>query len=192
MARLSPAMVRGYFHVLRIKGVAFRLHWTAPVGLFALGGFGFAPIVWASLLFIIVVHECGHAILAHAVGMTPLSIEVHGLGGRCSYVGSPTAAERSTIAWGGVLAQGLLLLLTWRIGELFAELGSGFAQAIGLLISANAMILVLNLVPVPGLDGAQAWRLFRWRHVKDGVERVGRTTRRLRRRVGVPAAARRP
>jgi Zn-dependent protease len=169
-------MARGFLQVARIKGVGIRVHWTTPIGLFVFGGFGFAPIVWAGLLFIILVHEAGHAVLARALGLWPRTIDVHGAGGRCIYEGRPSDVQRSVIAWGGVLAQALVFVVARRVGELFAEVGGPrFELTISLLTFANAVFLVVNLLPIPGLDGAAAWPLFRWRNISAAVGRTARS-----------------
>jgi Zn-dependent protease len=176
-----------YLHVGRIGGVAFRAHWTLPIGLLALGGFQFNPVVWVSLLAITVIHESGHAVMANAFGLAPRSIDVHGVGGRCIYEGYVISdVARSAIAWGGVLAQVILFVLARRIGELAGDSGGPhFLLAIGMLTGWNAFIAALNLLPIPGLDGAEAWRLFRWANIARLGHRVRARARRIRARLSV-------
>ena len=81
-----------------------------------------------------------------------------------AYAGLPTAKQQATIAWGGVIAQGALLIVSLVV---FSALGWPEAGQRGELGDAltwtNASVAALNLLPIPPLDGADAWTLFRGR-----------------------------
>jgi Zn-dependent protease len=36
----------------------------------------------------------------------------------------------------------------------------------------NVLVMIFNLLPVRGLDGAEAWTLFRWRNVRGVAKRT--------------------
>ena len=131
-------------------------------------------MLWLSFATIIIVHELGHAAAVKWSGFSVYGIDVTGLGGHCRWRGRGTDLERAWIAWGGVLAQMVLLLLV-----LIARAIWGAPQSrAGLLASEafvgiNLWIAALNLVPIRPLDGADAWRLF------GELERSGWTLTRL-------------
>ena len=137
-----------------------RVHWSTPLGALLFGGLQFRPVFWVAFFVLVLAHEFGHALLARRYGHHVLSIDVTGFGGRCRWAGAATADERAKVAWGGVLAQGVLLILA--VGALLlgvipasvtgAELSSAF-------VHTNLILIVLNLLPFRPLDGAEAWSL---------------------------------
>jgi hypothetical protein len=42
------------------------------------------------------------------------------------------------------------------------------------------LLILFNLLPVRGLDGAEAWRLFKWRNVRGWGQRASLEVRRRR------------
>jgi Zn-dependent protease len=68
------------------------------------------------------------------------------------------------VAWGGVLAQGALLLPSaalWILAD--DSLPKVLNLALGVLTWWNAATLLFNLTPGHPFDGAMAWSLFRER-----------------------------
>jgi Zn-dependent protease len=127
---------------------------------------GASPPACAGLLLTLLVHELGHAFFVWRFRLTVLSIDVHGLGGACKWTGPATDVQRAVIAWGGVLAQLLLVASAELIARLNGAFGSAFlAGMLSYLTAINLIIIALNLLPIPPLDGAEAWQLFRWRHL---------------------------
>ena len=154
---------RGYWHFATVRGVPLRVHWSLPVGMLLMAGF--SPVSWLAFLVIVLGHEAGHALLVRRYGFHVHAIDVHGFGGLTRWVGHATPHERSVIAWGGVAAQGLLLVTTLALVIVFGWPTSwaGYALARA-FIYTNLFIMALNLLPFPPFDGAEAWRLARgWR-----------------------------
>jgi Zn-dependent protease len=165
----------GYFTLGRIRRVPVRVHIATPVGLFVFTGFSFNPVLWGGILLIILVHELGHAFLVRRYRLPVLSIDITGIGGVCRYAGGASDVQESVIAWGGVLAQGVLLGLCEAIGKIAGLHGeTTIGQVAETLVAANFVLIALNLLPFPPLDGAKAWALFRWRNLR----RLGRQGRR--------------
>lgn len=136
-----------------------RVHWSFFVlmllgGRFTLGGA-------LGILILILAHELGHAFLVRACGLRATEIRLHWLGGECHYDPAwGTELHRAIIAWGGVVAQALLLWLTLRIGSAY-QLSTGlWAELAVPLVAVNLGMIVLNLIPMRGLDGEHAWSLF--------------------------------
>lgn len=158
-------MENGFFRLGRFGGAPVRVHWSAPVAvvLFSLllNGFRFAPWAWGALVVLVLAHELGHAALVRAFRLHLASVDVHGLGGACNYYGTPTPIRRALVAWGGVFGQAVLLVLA--LPALFLlPLGTPLwvREVVSVLIYSNLYLMAINLLPVPGLDGGEAWKLF--------------------------------
>jgi len=152
----------GYLTIARWKGIPIRFHWSAPVGAFVFGRFSFVPGFWVAFLVLIVWHELGHAFLVRRSRLPVEAVEVHGLGGVCRYSGYPSPFERSVIAWGGVLAQGLLLAVTLLVTTFLWQPTSAIGlQVVSAFTWTNLWLIGINLLPIPPLDGHEAWKVFR-------------------------------
>jgi Zn-dependent protease len=151
-----------------------RVHLATPVGLYVFTGFSYNPLLWAGFAVIILIHELGHALLVRRYRLQVLSIDINGIGGVCRYAGQATDVQESVIAWGGVLGQGVLLGITEVIGKTVGLHGETYVGRVAeMLVAANFCLIAINLLPVPPLDGAKAWALFRWRNIR----RLGRQGR---------------
>ncbi|MBN2193963.1 MAG: hypothetical protein JW751_14200 [Polyangiaceae bacterium] len=151
---------RGYLTVASVRGVPLRLHWSTALGALLFGGLSFAPAAWFAFLVLVVLHEFGHALVVWRLRHRVVSIDVTGFGGLCRWSGLATPSERALIAWGGVLAQSVLLVAAlalallgvWGTVPFGAELAHTF-------VWTNLWLIILNLLPFAPLDGAEAWRL---------------------------------
>ena len=142
-------------------GVPIRIHWTAIVGALFFSGFRIAPGAWLGFLVVILVHELGHALVVKATKQRVLGVEVHGYGGHCEWSGNPTPLGRASIAWGGVWAQMGLFVLALPLAVMFSGGGSSHLDDLLRALTVNNLFLAgINLIPVPPLDGAEAWKLF--------------------------------
>jgi Zn-dependent protease len=66
-----------------------------------------------------------------------------------------------------VLAQALLFGCVSGILALHPlDATSPLFDAVPILIGANLLLMLLNILPYPRLDGWKAWRLFRWRNLR--------------------------
>ena len=91
----------------------------------------------------------------------PTGRQIPGFGGHCRFRGNADGVDQALIAWGGLVAQGLLLLGTLLLVAVFGRATShGGALVEHTFIAINLWIIGLNLLPFAPLDGAQAWRLF--------------------------------
>lgn len=158
-------MENGFYTLGRFGGAPVRIHWSTPIGviLFSIlfNGLRFAPWVWATFIALILVHEIGHAALVRRFRLHLVSVDIHGIGGACRYAGSTTPLRSSIIAWGGVLGQAALLVLA--LPALFLLPGGTpfwVREVVSVLIWSNLYLMAINLLPMPGFDGAEAWRLF--------------------------------
>ncbi|MEZ4338336.1 MAG: hypothetical protein R3B82_17075 [Sandaracinaceae bacterium] len=151
---------RGFLPLFRIKGVPVRAHWTVPLVAVLFSGFRFAPGLWLGILAIILLHELGHAAIVRRFGLINLGIDLTGFGGLCRWTGEPTPIERAWVAWGGVLAQLLLFVVTVVAVLILGEPTQAWlSDLVNAFTRANLFILAFNLIPIPPLDGAEAWPL---------------------------------
>jgi Zn-dependent protease len=78
----------------------------------------------------------------------------------CHWQGDPSPIGRAAIAWGGIWAQLVVLAAV----ELWQQLGGMprdyvMYRIVHTLTVSNAYMIAFNLLPIPPLDGAEAWRL---------------------------------
>ncbi|MFW5739418.1 MAG: hypothetical protein ACOC1F_03530 [Myxococcota bacterium] len=164
---------RGYWKVGSFRGVPIRLHWTLPLGVLVFSGGAFVPAFWLAFTLLILLHEFGHAAFVRRFGHRTIGIDVTGFGGMCRWSGHASPFERSAIAWGGVLAQGVLLTATFAF-VLVAGTPTNphAAEVVNAFTRTNLLLIGLNLLPFPPLDGAEAWKIFRqgrFRNLLDGL-----------------------
>jgi Zn-dependent protease len=153
---------RGFLTVARVRGIPVRFHWTTPLCAFIAGRLSFVPGLWVGYLLLVLIHELGHAAVVRYHGHEVEGIDVHGLGGLCRWSGLATPIERATIAWGGVWAQLLILGGTYAALAALGDPTSAFvAQMAHAATIVNLWLIMINLIPLPPLDGAEAWPLFR-------------------------------
>lgn len=152
-------MTRGAITLFRYGGVPIRAHWSLPLVALLVGGARFAPGAWIGWLLVVTLHEMGHAFWALHYQMDVREILLHGLGGHCAYAGTPTPRQRSVVAWGGVMAQAIVFAVALPLSHVVPTHSAFAVDLYGVLIGANLWVALLNLVPIPPLDGAEAWKL---------------------------------
>ncbi|HXU05665.1 MAG TPA: hypothetical protein VN903_32135 [Polyangia bacterium] len=154
-------MQGGYLTLGRWRGAPVRAHWTLPIGAFVFGQGRFVPGFWLGFFLLVFVHELGHALLVRRYRQRVVSIDIHALGGMCRWSGDPTAVDRAGIAWGGVLGQAVALAVAYVALAVAGPPESALvAQLADAFITTNIWLIAINLIPVPPLDGAEAWKLF--------------------------------
>jgi Zn-dependent protease len=134
-------------------------------------------LAFLAFFLLLFVHELGHAAMAKWRRVPVVEIRLFLLHGYCEHEEARNPADAVWIAWGGVLAQGILLLLAllarellqWQAWELYFELAALWYTLIGM----NIVIIGVNLLPVPPLDGAKAWQVLplTWKRLNSDVKR---------------------
>jgi Zn-dependent protease len=161
----------GFFTVARVFRAPIRMHWSTPLGLL-LGSFFQWPIALGTGL-VIVLHELGHALMVKRAGARVVRIDVLPFGGRCLWKGQLGPTRRAAIAWGGVLAQLLLLLVTVALLAVLGFPHAGLLDDLAISFTLiNGLFIFTNLLPVEPLDGAEAWPLLAlaWRKSRRRAE----------------------
>ncbi len=153
---------QGHANLGSIRGAPIRIHWSVPIGAFVFCGFALVPGAWLAFLLLIVCHELGHAFFVRRSGLEVVSVDVHALGGVCRWDGDATPLQRAVIAWGGVVGQLVVLAIAFPLGFVDSPYlqGDFVRQMLHAFVAVNLSLMAINQVPVPPLDGAEAWPLF--------------------------------
>ncbi len=154
-------LIRGF----QIFGAPVYLHISAVIALVLLGLatlnnpiFGILAV--ASYFAIILLHESGHAFVAHKLGLEILNIQVGWIHGACEYEAAHDELGSILVAWGGVAAQLLVAVPILSMAALFPLEDHGiFGPILIFLGYVNLMIALINLAPSRLLDGGLAWRI---------------------------------
>src|SRR5512138_2215541 len=136
----------GYLSLGRVAGARVRAHWTLPIGALIFGGGRISLGYLTGFVLLVLVHEVGHAVVIRKRGYRPTGIDLHGVGGLCRWTGDPTALDVATIAWGGVWAQGVLLVATLAATNLLGMPSERFyAELVFAFTWTNLWMMGLNL-----------------------------------------------
>lgn len=158
----------------RIRGATLYVHWsvlavTAVLTLAAIEDALSTLFLIAAYLGLLLLHEYGHLLAAHRVRSRVTSIELYPFHGITRFDAPWTHLETCVVAWGGVLAQAAVAapLILWAQIVGFTPFGPINAVMVVFGYYSGLMV-VLNLLPVPGLDGATAWRIVphQWRRAR--------------------------
>ena len=130
-----------------------RLHWSILLGALLFCAAQPRPLLLLGYAAVLLAHVTGHALAVAGTHLAVSGVMVHGLGGELLGDGEVTPVRRSLIALSGVLAQLALLCAALAAQHLLPpDLSDAFVRR-------NGILLLLNLIPMRPLDGAQAWRI---------------------------------
>lgn len=161
MTPLRKIYTNGYLSLGTVKDVSVLAHWSVLPGAFVLGGFKFVPYFWLAYVFVVLCHEVGHALMVLLCRAEVARIELDGAGGKCIWSGQVSRMQESVIAWGGVLAQGVLWILTALVLYYAPSISDSKVgtQVTSAFLRLNLILIAFNLIPAKSLDGAKAWPL---------------------------------
>lgn len=171
----SWILVLGFVAVLVASGL-YETHSTWGAGLTFLLG------VLASLGFFasILLHELGHVVVAHGLGVPVVSVTLHLFGGIAQHASEPRRARDSfLVAAAGPLVSLILLLACVLLERSIPGSGQGSDALRQLLLhvaTINFLVFGLNLLPGLPLDGGFALRALVWGATGD-AERGTRVAR---------------
>lgn len=151
-------------------GLPLRWHASLLVGLVIAGDFGVSPLAWLLYLGLVQCHLMAHGFAIRSAALTPIGIDIQGLGGKVRWRGRATPSQVIRAAWAGTLGQLVPMLIAKVI--LVAHGGATASWLVELervAIHMNAVLIAVNLVPLPTFDGEVAWKVFAlWR--KDPID----------------------
>jgi membrane-associated protease RseP (regulator of RpoE activity) len=106
-------------------------------------------------------HELGHAFVARKCRLPVYSLQLYAIHGLCSYGAPRREGSDVAVAWGGVAAQAVLFIFALLLAKAFSFTGGIphlLAPAFDVWVPINMLVAFCNLLPIPPLDGAKAWR----------------------------------
>ena len=148
------------------RGISIFFHWTVLLGLpwflYKTRSVTDTAISFAAFFALLLVHELGHAAVAMWRHVDVHRIELLFLHGFCVHDQPYDEEDDILIAWGGVAAQFAVFVLALGFDMLLGP-RSPYTHSVTfsillVLIDANLVIMIINLIPVAPLDGAKAWR----------------------------------
>jgi len=144
--------------------VCWQFFIALPVFWLVMRSFAGAVVAFVSLALLALAHELGHATLALFCGRQVERIELHLLQGWCIFSKPEYEIEEIIISWGGVLVQ-LALFIAFEL--IYHGARSFYPEGVHLLnpifavfIAWNVISLIVNLLPIEGVDGRTAWKIF--------------------------------
>ncbi len=174
-------MKSGFLKLGTWRNVPLFFHWTlllwVPLYWSRFGSVLWAMVTFAAFAALVLVHEMGHAAIANWRGLPVFAMRFHILGGECEHAGASREQDGVWVAWGGVLAQFCILVAALVAQYLAASFHVHSEWLQGLLfvfINANLVLIAINLIPVPPLDGHTAWRVIPllWKKLRSGNGQV--------------------
>ena len=149
------------------RGIPISLHWTVFIGIawffYQTRSLLDTAVAFFAFCFLLLVHELGHAALARWRQVEVHEIQLLFLHGNCSHEQPAYELDDVLIAWGGVAAQFVILVIALAADVLLATLSPSARElsspVLHVLIGTNVFIMIVNLIPVAPLDGAKAWRI---------------------------------
>jgi Zn-dependent protease len=109
---------------------------------------------------VLLIHESGHLIAAQRLRCEVLSIQLYPIFGITKFETPWSKFDHCVIAWGGVIAQAVVALPVIGWVRLFGYTRFEPVNAVlALLGFFSIAVAIVNLLPIPPLDGATAWAI---------------------------------
>jgi Zn-dependent protease len=148
---------------MRVKGVDVSVHWSvlviaALILCSALRRPVMAVVGLTAYLSVLLIHECGHLIVAHQRRCAVFGIELYPIYGITRFETPWSRFDHCVIAWGGVLAQMIVALPLVAWVAIFGYTRFEPVNVVLALLGFFSLgVAVFNLLPFPPLDGITAW-----------------------------------
>ncbi len=155
-----------FTRVARVRGVDVDVHWSVLLiaTLILLGAFRDPLLSIAggvSYLSVLLIHECGHLVMAQHKRCEVSGIELYPLWAITRFQAPWSRVDNALIAWGGVLAQAVVGIPIVVCVAVFGYTRWEPVNAVLALLGFFSLAMaVFNLLPFAPLDGAKAWDLF--------------------------------
>jgi Zn-dependent protease len=154
-----------FVELLEIRYVKVYVHWSviAISGLFLIGALE-RPWELLVALFsyygVILLHECGHMVAAQRKGYRVHWIKLYPILGLVSFEQPYSRYDHAVIAWAGIVAQSLvgIPIVLWLSIFGYSKFDA-LNVGLGIWGYMSLTFAVFNLILVPPLDGAIAWKL---------------------------------
>ena len=162
-------MTSGLWRIAHWKRIPIYAHWSLLIGL-VWCWLRTHSVLWTLAVFaifvgIMLIHEMGHAVAARLRRLYVVEIRLYLMHGLCVREATHREKDDVFVAWGGVAAQGVVLVLALATQFLFLKFAPATEHALrplfDMLTLGNAVLIAINLLPIPPLDGFRAWRILR-------------------------------
>jgi Zn-dependent protease len=149
------------------RGIPISLHWTVFIGIawfyYQTRSLVDTAVAFVAFCFLLLLHELGHAAVALWRHVGVHKIQLFFLHGSCTHELPDYELDDVLIAWGGVAAQLVVLVVALGANVLLAAF-SPVAHVLAspllrVFIATNVFIMIFNLLPIASFDGAKAWRI---------------------------------
>lgn len=154
-------------------GVPVFLHWSwTLLFLFVLfaGGISSA-FIYVGAFLLVLLHECGHCLMAQKYGIQPVNIVLFPIGGAAQINVPPMPKQEFMISIAGPMVNVFLIPLLYALTRY--EIHPAFNS----LFSINLMLFLFNFIPAFPMDGGRVLRSLlsmKWGHLK-ATKVAGRT-----------------
>jgi hypothetical protein len=149
----------GYARWGALSGAPVRWHWSLLAGCALAGGLTLNPLAWLLYLGIVAAHEAANFVAVRQARLEVVGVDFQATGGKVRWRGDASPRTQVILAWSGVLAQ-----LGVLIGaELVLVIAGGtvepwLAEVERVSVELNAILIAVNLLPLPTFDGEVAWK----------------------------------
>lgn len=160
-----PIKIDTLTEVLRIRGVPVYVHWSvfliAALILFNVIRYPTTSLLGSTAyLSVLLIHETGHLIAAQRRHCDVLSIKLYPIFGVTRFEVPWSKFDHCVIAWGGVLTQFTIALPIIVIVSIFGYTRFDAINVVLALLGFFSLgVAIVNLLPIPPLDGAIAWAI---------------------------------
>ncbi len=150
----------------KFNKVPILLHWSVllafPIAAAGSRSWSGGCVAQLAMLSLIIAHEMGHALIARHHGLQVFRIRLRLTHGECDTEGTCDRAIEAQIAWGGVIAQLVMLVAALSISLAASQMSYRLPQVLApvffVFVPINCMLIFVNLLPISPLDGSRAWR----------------------------------
>ncbi len=174
--------MKGSLSLGRVKGIKIQVHWTFfllivwIVFLEVSRGNGIIPMLWSTAFIVVlfgcvVLHELGHSLTAMRYGVPTRQITLLPIGGLASLEKMPEDPwQELMVALAGPLVNVAIAMLLWMalpVEQFFSQDTEALSEALSsinagnflyLLLSANILLVVFNMIPAFPMDGGRVLR----------------------------------
>lgn len=118
----------------------------------------------SAMMLVMIVHQLGHLFFAKKFGCKIVSVDFRFAGGQCRHEEAIYRNQDSIIAFGGVLFQLILFVISLVLWFTVFLANNLFwyrfiTDAFGILLQYNLLMIAINLIPRGSLDGNRAWKM---------------------------------
>ncbi len=163
--------MENYWNLGRWGRIPVSMHWTVLIALvWLLLFFGdlLATLVAAVAFFaLLLIHEFGHVAVLRWKKIPVEGITLYGIHGETAHGYARSRGDEIAVAWGGIGAQMLVLVIALLLWPLIVQSGSYFAVGVAspiyvVFTRLNIFVMVLALLPIGPFDGRKAWQVIPW------------------------------